>query len=238
MLGDVDTIELKHTVPADHHRATIGSLGLDPLNAQIRQVYFFDTPDLALNAAGVVVRARRIQGKGNDSVVKLRPVAPAELSSEIRSAPGFGVEIDAMVGGFVCSGTMKQTLKPTTVREAVTGNRPLKKLFSKRQRAFYAKHAPDDVGLDSLSVLGPVFVLKLKEVPEGFERPLVSELWLYPDGSRILELSTKCLPSETFEVAAATREFLVSHDIPLGGTQQTKTKTALEFFSAQLKQPA
>ena len=47
---------------------------MDALDAQIRQIFFFDTPDLALDAHGVVVRARRIQGKGDDAVVKLRPV--------------------------------------------------------------------------------------------------------------------------------------------------------------------
>jgi hypothetical protein len=32
---------------------------MDALDAQIRQVLFFGTPDLALNRVGVVVRARR-----------------------------------------------------------------------------------------------------------------------------------------------------------------------------------
>ena len=52
---------------------------MDPLDAQIRQVFFFDTPDLALNEQGVVVRARRVQGKRGDCVVKLRPVVPEEM---------------------------------------------------------------------------------------------------------------------------------------------------------------
>ena len=63
---------------------------MDPLEAQIRQVFFFDTPDLALDKAGVVVRARRIQGKGDDSVVKLRPVVPAELPAELRESSASG----------------------------------------------------------------------------------------------------------------------------------------------------
>src|SRR3954451_3343121 len=73
LLEDSDSAELKLTVPEGHQRSTIMALGLDPLEAQIRQVMFFDTPDLALDTAGVVVRARRIQGRGGDSVVKLRP---------------------------------------------------------------------------------------------------------------------------------------------------------------------
>ena len=60
---------------------------MDPLEAQIRQVFFFDTPDLALNEAGVVVRARRVQGKGDDSVVKLRPVVP-DRAPESCADPG------------------------------------------------------------------------------------------------------------------------------------------------------
>src|SRR5688500_7408457 len=71
-----DSVELKLTVPEAGLREAIRALDLDPLEAQIRQVFFFDTPDLELNAAGVVVRARRVQRKGGDTVVKLRPVDP------------------------------------------------------------------------------------------------------------------------------------------------------------------
>ena len=60
----------------------------------------------------------------------------------------------------------------------------------------------------------------------------MAELWLYPDNSMILELSTKCLPSEAFQVAAETRAFLGEHGIDLSGEQETKTKTALEYFAA------
>ena len=89
--------------------------------------------------------------------------------------------------------------------------------------------------LDDLSVLGPINVLKLKFTPEGYGRRMVAELWLYPDGSRILELSTKCEPAEAFDVAAETRVFLGDHGIDLLAEQQTKTKTALEFFAAELQ---
>src|SRR4051794_29646143 len=80
LLRGSDTVELKLTVPATQQRAAIGALGLDALDAQIRQVVFFDTPDLALDRAGVVVRARRIQGRVGDSVIKLRPLDPDEVS--------------------------------------------------------------------------------------------------------------------------------------------------------------
>jgi hypothetical protein len=230
-----DTVELKLTVSMSERSAGGAALGVDPLEAQIRQVFFFDTPDLKLNKGGVVVRARRVQQKGDDTVVKLRPVVPNELPAELRSSPNFGVEVDAMPGGYVCSGSMKRALVKTDVRDVVAGKRPLRKLFSKEQRALYAAHAPEGVELDDLSILGPIFVLKLKFAPEGFDRKLVAELWLYPDNTMILELSMKCEPSEALQVAAETRAFLTQRGIDLTGEQQTKTKKALEFFSKQLQ---
>jgi hypothetical protein len=234
LIKDVDSIELKLTVPEPAQLSTARALGLDPLQAQIRQVFFFETPDLALDAQGLVVRARRSQKKGDDSVVKLRPIEPASLPRDLRRSPSFGVELDASPEGYVCSGSLKGAPQAGAVREAASGKRPVSKLFSKEQRELFSAHAPDGIELDNLSILGPLLVLKLKNSPEGFERRLVTELWLYPDGSRILELSTKCEPSEAFQVAAEARAFLASRDIQLDSEQQTKTRTALEFFSKQL----
>ena len=121
LISGSDSVELKVTVPDSAHRSTLTALDIDPLDAQIRVVTFFDTPDLALNKAGVVVRARRIQGKGDDSVIKLRPVVPSDLPAELRRSESFTVEVDALPGGFVCSGTMKGTLRATDVRRANHG---------------------------------------------------------------------------------------------------------------------
>ena len=139
-----------------------------------------------------------------------------------------------MPGGYVCSGSMKGT-PSTNVREELGGERRLRKLFSKAQRALYDEYAPDGLKLDDLSVLGPIFVLKLRFAPKQLDRSLVAEMWLYPDGSRILELSTKCPPGEAFQAAAEARAFLAGQGVDLDGEQETKTRKALEFFSAKLK---
>ncbi len=234
LIEDVDSIELKLTVPEPAQLSTARALGLDPLRAQIRQVLFFDTPELALDGHGLVVRARRSQKKGDDTVVKLRPVVPSELPRAVRRSSSFGVELDASPAGYVCSGSLKGAPASGDVRQVMTGERALRKLFSKEQQALFAEHAPEGIGLGDLSVLGPILVLKLKDSPEDFSRRLVAELWLYPDGSRIFELSTKCEPSEAFQVAAEIKAFLTSRGVDLGADQQTKTRTALEFFASDL----
>ena len=67
-----DSVELKLTVPEADHRSAVRALGLDPLDGQIRLVSFLDTPDLELSKLGLIVRARRVQGREDDTVVKLR----------------------------------------------------------------------------------------------------------------------------------------------------------------------
>ena len=244
MMGQVnraDTVELKATLAATGE--TGRRLDLDPLGAQIRQVVFFDTPDLALSKHGLVVRARRSAGRPDDSVVKTRPVDPATLPKRLRQLPQFGVEVDVMPGGFVCSASLKGVVEDeTAIRRTIRGDSAIRKLFSKEQRAFYKERAPEGLALDDLSVMGPILVLKLKWRPDELPHKMVAELWLYPDGSLILELSTKCQPSRIIETIEDTRAFLHRRGVDLAPVQATKTRTALEYFSQQLlaeaEQPA
>jgi hypothetical protein len=230
-----DSVELKLTIPAADHRTAIAGLGLDPLEAQIRQVFFFDTPELALNAGGLVARARRIQGRAGDTVVKLRPVDPDSLPAELRLSRSVGVEVDAMPGGYVCSASLKGRAGAPEVRAVALGEAPIRRIFSKEQRAFFAAHAPEGLKLKDLSILGPIFVLKQNFTPPDLGKRLTAELWFYPDGSRILELSTKCTAADAFQVAAEARSYLSTKGVSLNGRQETKTKAALTFFSKQLR---
>ena len=235
LISGSDSVEMKVTLPEDAQRSAVAALGIDPLEAQIRQVFFFDTPDLALNQAGMAVRARRSQGRSGDTVVKLRPVVPQELPDDIRHSASLKVEVDAMPGGYVCSASMKGRATNEDVRTLVGGKGSIRKLFSKEQRAYYTAHAPEGLALDDLRVLGPIFVLKLVTVPAKLGRKLTVEVWLLPDGSRILELSTKCLPNEAFQVGVEARAYLEGVGLDLSGETQTKTKSALALLSAELE---
>lgn len=233
-----NSIELKLSVPMSGHRATVRSIGLDPVEAQPRQAFYFDTPDLALNRAGVVVRARRIQGGRADTVVKLRPVEPDTIDPELRRSAAFKVEVDVMPGGYVCSASYKGVCTGREVQDVADGKLALSKILSKEQRAYFKQHAPADVTLDQLVVLGPTLLLKAKHQPKNFDRPITVEAWFYPDGARILEVSTKCLPEELFTVGTDFKAYLADRGIALGAKQEPKTRTAIDFFGAMLRQVA
>ena len=234
-LSGSDSMELKATVPDDAARSAVTALGMDALDAQIRQVFFFETPDLALQEAGVVVRGRRVKGRGDDSVVKLRPVTPDLLPEALRALPDFVVEVDAMRGGFVCSASYKQRLAKPFVRRVALGEAPVRKLFSKGQRAFFAEHAPAGVGLDDLVVMGPVFVLKLPFVAPEYARKVVAEMWLYPDGTTVAGVV------DEVRAVRGVRRDGPDDRVPRRTRHrprrdpQTKTKTALQFFANSLR---
>jgi hypothetical protein len=198
LVKNADSVELKLTVPSDSHRATIQGLPIDPVEAQPRQVFFFDTPNLDLDKAGLVVRARRIQGGRGDSVVKLRPVVPNELPDEVRRSAAFNVEVDAMPGGYVCSGSMKGRSSSAEISDAVRGALPLRKTFTKEQRTFFAANARRPARLDALVPLGPTYV-PARLGPEGSRPEVRGGAWPQ-DGSQF-RLSTVLPPSETFQVS-------------------------------------
>jgi hypothetical protein len=235
LMKQADSVELKLTVGDTAIRSTADALRMDPLQGEIRQVVFFDTPDLTLSKAGVVVRARRFQGGGGDTVIKLRPVEPETLSPEIRKSTSVKVEVDAMPKGFVCSASMKGKTTADDVRDVILEKRKIRDLFTKEQRAFYKANAPDGLKLKQLTVLGPINLMKLQFQPDGLKRNFVAELWMYPDGSRILELSTKASAQDAFRVAADTRAFLKKKGLDVTAEQQPKTNRALKHFSDLLK---
>ena len=235
LMKHANSVELKLTVVDSAIRSTADALGMDPLQAEIRQVVFFDTPALTLSKAGVVVRARRIQGGGGDTVIKLRPVNPETLPPEIRQSASVKVEVDTMPKGFVCSASMKGKTTADDVRAVTRNKMKIRDLFTKEQRAFYKANAPHGLKMSGLSVLGPINLMKLEFNPDGVKRKFVAELWMYPDGSRILELSTKASPEDAFDVAAETRAFLQTKGLDLTAEQQPKTNRALRHFTDLLK---
>ena len=76
---------------------------------------------------------------------------------------------------------------------------------------------------------------RLEFEPDGLKRKFAAELWMYPDGSRILELSTKASHDDAFKVAAETRKFLEKKGLDLTAEQQPKTNRALKHFTDLLK---
>ena len=114
------SVELKLSVPLTSARATIKEHRARSGRRPSRDRLSSSIPDLALHKAGIVVRARRIQGDG-DTVIKLRPVDPSTIDAELRRVAAFKIEVDAMPGGFVCSASFQGVCTGQEVLDVASG---------------------------------------------------------------------------------------------------------------------
>jgi hypothetical protein len=235
---EADRVELKLTVPEPAHDATCAALGVDFAHVSAYRVYYLDTEDRALYQHGVVVRIRSVDHRPGDSIVKLRPVCPEGIPAALRQSKEFVVEVDGMPGSYVFSGALKARLGAHDVELALAHRCPLQALFSKPQLRLLASHLPPQVGIEDLAILGPVDAVRCKLVPEHFGHTLLVERWTFPDGSRILELSTRCAPETSLRAAAQLAALLRGYGVDLTGPQQTKTLATLDFFSTRPASPA
>jgi hypothetical protein len=116
LMGQADSVELKLTLPESDRQHAMTALGVDPLDAHIRQVYFFDTPDLTLYKHGVVVRGRRSQDRPDDSVMPYGVPSPTKRAGRDRSNTS---EPDSFLCSHVVSPGRPESLKLRTVRLTV-----------------------------------------------------------------------------------------------------------------------
>lgn len=231
-----DRVELKVVVPEQGCRA----LGIDPRRGPARRVYFLDTADLALYRLGVIVRFRDRPGRRADAVVKLRPVVPRTVPGWLRREDSFAVEIDAMPGHAVCSGSLKNRLGRHDVARAVAAGRPLTRLLSPRQRRLLATYAPG-VDLSDLRIYGPIKARCQNLRVRGLD--LTAERWTFPDGSDLVELSTRCPVDQAQAIAARVSAALRAYGVVAADEQRLKTEVALSAYrrpasSARVSQPS
>ncbi|WP_241829936.1 CYTH domain-containing protein [Parafrankia colletiae] len=229
--SEVDRVELKLIVPAHAHESTCEALGVDFTRARRLRVCYLDTPDHALHRNGVVARIRSIVGGPDDAVVKLRPVVPADIPRRLRRAQDFVVEVDGMPGYYVCSGALRARLGADDVARVIAQRRAAHRLFTRRQLRLLSSRLPAGVRPEDLVMFGPVDAGRTKIRVAGLDRRLLVERWTYPDGSRILELSTRCLPAEALRVGARTADVLRAHGVELTGPHPTKTRATLDYFA-------
>src|SRR5882757_10731675 len=229
--AEVDSAELKFVVPQGKERVALEALGIDLQTAEVQQVYYVDTPDLALQSRGIVLRVRRRQGGDQDSAVKLRPAVPAELPHAWRAGAGCTVELDVVPGMSVCTATAKRVCRPGTLDAALTGERPLRELFSKRQQALVSRSGPDTIDWPSLRIFGPVDVLKVTISARQRGQHLVVQRWGYPDGSSLLELSTRVRPHDLHKRSIRFWTFLAELGFDVAGKQETKSTRTLALLA-------
>jgi hypothetical protein len=212
-IAGADKVEIKITIARDDEQRVFEALEVGRQDATRRGIYFFDTLDLTLNKAGVVLRARAIEDDDDDSVVKIRPVNPDNVDDKWRDIEDFKLEADSVGDRVLMSASLKAKQKKDAIGKVVDGKNHIADLFSKKQKKFLAEFYDGAVDLDDLTILGPVEILRADIDRPGIAYELTGEYWSLPDGSKLLELSIKCPPEEAVVARQVFEAFLAGHGL-------------------------
>jgi hypothetical protein len=145
---------------------------------------------------------------------------------------GFKLEADCVGARVVCSASLTVIQQRDEIDRVAKGERPIEKLFSKEQERFLADFYAAPVDFAKLRVMGPIRVLRWKSKHESFAHELTTEEWRLPDGDDLVEVSIKAPPKQAVEAQKAFDKHLRELGLDPEGAQETKTRTALEYFAA------
>jgi hypothetical protein len=229
--SEIGEVEFKITVRANQEELVRAELERAEIEPERRRVYFYDTQELVLFDAGVVLRARVTRDAADDSTVKLRPVVPADIDRRWKQTDGFKIELDMVGDTPVCSAKLEAEQRRDEIDDVAAGERPMRTLFSDDQENLIGDYAPIGISWHELSVLGPVDVRKWELEPAGFPHEVTIEEWVLPDDSDLIELSIKVATDQALDAGKAFRALLSERGLDSTGDQQAKARTVLEFFT-------
>ena len=235
-MAAMDAVEIKCTIRPDQELRAERAMEVDEDTADVRLVYFYDTPDLDLFKAGVVLRARPVKGDADNSTVKFRPVEPASIPRDWQRWEGFKLEADWVGDRVVCSASLTVLQQRDEIDEVAKRKRAIGKLFSSDQERFLREFHKVPVGFGKLRVMGPIRVLRWKPKHETFPHELTLEEWRLPSGEELVEVSIKAPPNEALHARKEFETHLRKLGLDPEGAQDTKTRTALEYFASTLKE--
>lgn len=227
----MDAVEIKVTIRPDQELRAERALQVDEDTADIRLIYFYDTADLDLFNAGTVLRARLVKGDDDDSTVKFRPAPDADALAQWQDLDGFKLEADCVGEKVVCSASLTHVQQRDEIDEVADGKRSIEKLFCGEQERFLEQFAKAPIDFARLCIMGPIRVLRWKVEHKDFPHELTVEEWRLPDGDDLVEVSIKVAPDEAPEAQKAFERHLTGLKLDPKGAQETKTRTALEYFA-------
>jgi len=232
----MDAVEIKVTIRPDQELRAERALEVNEETADVRLIYFYDTAALALFKAGVALRTRLVKGAADDSTVKFRPVEAASIAEDWQQLNGFKLEADCVGDRVVCSASLTCLQQRDEIDEVAKGKRPIHKLFSSDQERFLSEFYKNPVDFGKLHVMGPIRVLRWKLKHAAFPHELTVEEWRLPNGEDLVEVSIKTPPDQTVQARKAFDTHLRELGLDPKGAQETKTRTALEYFAKTLKE--
>lgn len=219
-----DSVELKTLLVPPAGAAAEALSGRHAPTWSVRQTYLLDTADLDFLRAGVELRLRRRARGKFDLAVSARRRG-TELGCY--RPRGARVEYDVVPAGVWKDIEVRRDIDSSTAAAAIAGSTKSRDLLSMTQCSWACEggsEAVDDARLSELRVHGPLVVRRVKVAAAHLGlRRVDLEHFRFPSGRELVELSTRCDPSEVRAVAAGFEQLLGERDVTVAPRYCMKT---------------
>ncbi len=222
-MSEPSKFEFKVTVLPHEEPAVRAELERQGSEMRTREVYFYDTPALALKESDLFLRARTTEGEEPDSTVKLRPLPKSGVPVDWDDAD-YRYEVDVVGAKEVPS--LKLDRPDGEIDEADI-EKP-RKLFDGGQEAL----VPDV--WDDIEVLGPIHAHLWELEYDTVPTKLSVEEWTLSGGPHFIELSFKAKPEDKDAAREGFHALLDRLGIDRDGRSDPKTEIVLDFFASRL----
>ncbi len=217
--------------------ALLGVLHQRRADARQRTIVFYDTPDMALTAAGITLRVRRRAQGEAEATVKIHDMRQADATASQLQHAGFSCEADVN-GERHASTCAFSTTSPIAAADSVLRDHSaaVSTLFSSSQHKFLSRSGMPrlarEVTWPMLSAFGPIAALEWT-APAPYDRALTMaiELWQLADGTQLLELSMRVRDAEADVQQQRLQQWVTSAQLPLAPQQVGKTDAAMRALA-------
>jgi hypothetical protein len=224
------SLEFKTLVDPTTSPQEILKLHFNRALAEHSYLYFFDTRDLKLFQAGLVIRARNFPGAGGELMVRARPLEPDDLDASWFEVYGMSCEMDATPLKSQSACSVRLPTATGAIDAVVTGAKPHQYIMKPDQEYF----ANDFGGYDGVArrvrTLGPVESWRWR-VPNPAGWKVFAEYWLLPDGSEYIELSIRGLSSDQVKLEAALKKVIADTGVEQAPLTLNKTAAVLKTLT-------
>ena len=221
--SSVDSVELKAPLVPPVGPLAEALTGRAAPNWSVRQMYLLDTVALDLVRAGVEVRLRRRARGRYDLAVSAHRGGTDQSAT---TPPGVRVEFDVVPGGLWQDLEVRRDVDAAAAAAAIAGTASCQGLLSRPQRVWACTGGDkevDEVRLRELMVYGPLLVHRVKVAAPGPGlRRADLELFRYPSGRELMELSTRCGPQEVCATVRAFERLLTERRVLVDPACRTK----------------
>jgi hypothetical protein len=236
---EVNRVEIKLSCDSAHIDQAVKAFELKDADANRRVIHFFDSKNLGLFQAGIILRARQsadteaAHGDKAETTVKLRPLARSQVRGDWFKLDDFKCETDSTGQRTIDSCSLDQKVKTADLIEVLQGKAGEKKVFGEKQEEFVSEYRTVRVDWDRSEPLGPIASRTWKLKFEGFTDPVAIELWDLSADLHLMEISTRADAGQVDQITAKLKKLLETRGVRVAADGETKTRTALEYFASK-----